>query len=336
MNQQKLTFRTFFFFKTLPLQSASAPTLRDLSLHLSIETPALNTPYAATQSHFHKTMYFESGEKPSACQPRSFCGHIVRFSVDWWPRTESEWANGHRSSRRSSGKSTANIYWEVWKDTITMVYYWSTTMERAKKDLSFERAFSNYSSVQRIILFKCGTSHKIKMVTSLWHHRVFHPCGLMKNLLGLRCQFCGDWSQRIASLTSESDSYTFASEETQHHYSFSLTTNMNRISLRIHEYVPVAKQETYFGPEVGVYYFYIWHFGNSFSSPGNGFSERRWSMANVGVHSYISTKASSTSSEHRIIGIQVPPALSSSFHFNHLHHLRFTRESLLQLNLCRW
>ena len=61
----------------------------------------------------------------------------------------------------------ANIYWEVWKDTITMVYYWSTTMERAKKDLSFERAFSNYSSVQRIILFKCGTSHKIKMVTSL-------------------------------------------------------------------------------------------------------------------------------------------------------------------------
>ena len=41
-------------------------------------------------------------------------------------------------------------------------------------------------------------------------------------------------------------------------------------------------------------------------------------MANVGVHSYISNKASSTLSEHRKTGTQVPPALSSSFHFNHL------------------
>ena len=44
-------------------------------------------------------------------------------------------------------------------------------------------------------------------------------------------------------------------------------------------------------------FFCFWLSVNSPSSPVNGYSEGRWPMANVGVYSYISTKASSTSSE---------------------------------------
>ena len=69
-----------------------------------------------------------------------------------------------------------------------------------------------------IILFRSGTSHEMLMVTSLWHRRSLHPHGLVPNSKGLRCQFRGDWSQRMASLTSKSDSNTSGSEETQHHY----------------------------------------------------------------------------------------------------------------------
>ena len=95
-------------------------------------------------------------------------------------------------------------------------------------------AFSNYSVVQRIILFQSGTSHKMLMVTSLWHVRMLHPCGLVPNFWRLWCQFRGGWSQPIANLTSEFDSNTFAGEETQHHLSYfffsSLTTDVNRVS----------------------------------------------------------------------------------------------------------
>ena len=162
MNQQKLTFRTFFFFKTLPLQSASATTLRDLSLPLSIETPALNTPYATTQSHFHKAMHFESGEKPSACQhlfTDTSCdsplteGNILILRTDGPGLSPNEpmaivQADVQVESplpvevTSSEGRylikiQAANIYWEVWKDHTTMVYYWSTTMERAKRTPPF-------------------------------------------------------------------------------------------------------------------------------------------------------------------------------------------------------
>ena len=57
----------------------------------------------------------------------------------------------------------------------------------------------------------------------------------------------------MANRTSKSDSNTFAREETQHHYSFSLTTDMNCISQNPR--VPVANQETYFGSGVRVYNF---------------------------------------------------------------------------------
>ena len=47
------------------------------------------------------------------------------------------------------------------------------------------------------------------------------------------------------------------------------------------------------------FFFSFWLSVNSLSSPVNGYSEAwgRWPIANVGVHSYIITKASSSSSE---------------------------------------
>ena len=68
------------------------------------------------------------------------------------------------------------------------------------------------------------------MVTSPSYHRMLQLRGLVSTWQGLECQFRGDWSQRIASLTSESDSNTFAGDEMQHIYLFSLTTAMNRYS----------------------------------------------------------------------------------------------------------
>ena len=131
------------------------------------------------------------------------------------------------------------------------------------------------------------------MVTSSWHHRMVHPRGLVPKLKGRRCQSRGDWSQRMASLSSECDSNTFVGEEMRHqlsHYFSSLTTDMNR--------VPTAQEGNYYGcPGVRPLFFASGSSVNSLSSPVNGNSEERWSKANVGVHLRISTKASSTSSE---------------------------------------
>ena len=63
-------------------------------------------------------------------------------------------------------------------------------------------------------------------------------------ITGLRCQFRGDLSQRMASLTSESDSTPITGEEMQRHLSyhfFSLTTDTNRVSQNPR--VPVAQQD---------------------------------------------------------------------------------------------
>ena len=103
-------------------------------------------------------------------------------------------------------------------------------MSWSKQALPGEQSFSNYSGVQRIILFRSGTSHKILMVTSSWDHVLLPPLGLVPRWKGLQCQFRGDWSQRMASSTSESDSNTFECEEMQYHlsyYFFSLTTDVN-------------------------------------------------------------------------------------------------------------
>ena len=68
------------------------------------------------------------------------------------------------------------------------------------------------------------------MATSPCYHATIMPVmlyrrGLVLNLLGLRCQFRGDWSQRMAGFSSESD-YTIAGEEQRDfsYYFFSLTT----------------------------------------------------------------------------------------------------------------
>ena len=160
-----------------------------------------------------------------------------------------------------------------------------------------ERAFSVYSIVQRIILFQSGTSQMMLMVTSLWHHRTtLHPGGLVPNLPGPRCQFRGDWSEPIASLSSESVSNTL--NTMPYHTVLSVLLRTWITSLRIHEYPWWNKSYMVAVlPGCVSFIFYFWLFVNPFSSPDNGYYEKRWSMANVGVHSYISTKTSSTSSE---------------------------------------
>ena len=149
-------------------------------------------------------MHFESGEKPRNCQLRSLRRHNMRYSIErrphlnpshWWTRPESEWANGHCSSRRSSGKSTRsdiNPGWEVFHqksssgsgpllvcvsgllhdggphpDCLFLLRKNGDCEKEPLSGLPGERAFSNYSIVQRIILFQSGTSHKTLMVTSL-------------------------------------------------------------------------------------------------------------------------------------------------------------------------
>ena len=124
-----------------------------------------------------------------------------------------------------------------------------------------------------------------------------HPRGLVPKLLGLKCQFRGDWSQRKANPTSESDSTTFAGEEMQRHlsyYFFSLTTDINGVCQNPR--VPAAERSmTITAPGVRAHCFFcFWLSVNSLSSPVNGYSGGRWPMANVGVHSYISTKRTSS------------------------------------------
>ena len=69
--------------------------------------------------------------------------------------------------------------------------------------------------------------------------------------------------------------------------------------------------------------FSFWLSVNSPSSPGNGSSEERWPMANVGVYSYISNKASSTSSE---LLYSVVPSL---WIFKNKNRILFSYEDLI-------
>ena len=91
------------------------------------------------------------------------------------------------------------------------------------------------------------------MVTSPCEHSTIMgtiswiPRGLVPNLLGLRSQFRGDWSQRIAGFTSESDFNTIIAGEEQRdlsYYFFSLTTDIDRASKN--PQVPEASQSGFF------------------------------------------------------------------------------------------
>ena len=137
--------------------------------------------------------------------------------------------------------------------------------------LAGEQSFSNYSGVQRIILFRSGTSHKILMVTSPWYHLMLHPLGLVPRWKGLPSQFRGDWSQRMASSTSESDSNTFTCEEMQYnlsYYFFSLTTDMNCFAQNPQvpaeqSYIGYRSPDAYY-PGVRVLFFFFWLSVNPF------------------------------------------------------------------------
>ena len=62
-----------------------------------------------------------------------------------------------------------DAYWGMDSDSNdeVRVYFWKDTLEEAKQYKSFQVEFSNYSSVQRIILFPSMTSQTTLMVTSL-------------------------------------------------------------------------------------------------------------------------------------------------------------------------
>ena len=66
---------------------------------------------------------------------------------------------------------------------------------------------------------------------------------------------------------------------------------LNRVSRNLR--VPAALRVSHGDPGVRVHFFYFWLSVNSLSSPVNGYFEGRWPTSNVGVHSYMSIKASS-------------------------------------------
>ena len=147
----------------------------------------------------------------------------------------------------------------------------------------------------------------IPMVTSSWRFLVSsHPYGLVPILLGLRCLFRGDWSQRMASFTSESDSNIFGRGDAASFVMliFSVSLRTWIASLRTHEYPRRNAGQTQAGSGSWIMFpgcvsniFYFRPSVNLLSSPVNGYSEGRWPMADVGVHSYISTIDRSTLSE---------------------------------------
>ena len=125
---------------------------------------------------------------------------------------------------------------------------------------------------------------------------MIHRHGLVLKWRGLECQFRGDWSQRIASLTSESDPPLLQARRFSVicHTIFSASLPTWIASLRIH--VCLRRNNLKASPGhilrgyVSIIIFFFWLSVNSLSSPVNGYSEGRWQTANVGVHSFITRK----------------------------------------------
>ena len=89
----------------------------------------------------------------------------------------------------------------------------------------------------------------------------------------------------MAVFTSESDSNTIAGEEQRDllHYFFSLTTDISeskkpRVAVALRNF----KDDSF---PVRVPFFYFWLSVDPLWTPGNGCSEGRRPIANVGVHS---------------------------------------------------
>ena len=133
------------------------------------------------------------------------------------------------------------------------------------------------------------------MVTSTWDQHMLQPRGLAPALLGLQCQLRGDWSQRIANFTSESDSNTFAGSVICHTmFSVSLWTMMS--SVFIHE-CPWRQTGAIVVARCVRFIILLLALCQFFLSPDNGSSKGRWPNADVGVHSCISTNTNSTLSQ---------------------------------------
>ena len=85
------------------------------------------------------------------------------------------------------------IYWSAKGGPfpLDMVRFWHYSSS-SSYDGQEVPVISNYSSAQRIIFFRSGSSQIMLMVASLSDQYFIHPRGLVMNLLSLRRQFRGD------------------------------------------------------------------------------------------------------------------------------------------------
>ena len=128
---------------------------------------------------------------------------------------------------------TADIYWNAGYNPIKNVVRIRRSSIEGAKECNFAQVNEHrlqLFKVQRIILFWSGTSHMMLMVTSSWHHRMLHPRGLVLRWLGLRFQFRGDWYQRIAHFSSQSDHNTFCGIICHTFFFSSLTSDLDPFS----------------------------------------------------------------------------------------------------------
>ena len=139
-----------------------------------------------------------------------------------------------------------------------------------------------------MILQHFSASHVILLMVTSRRYNILHSRGLVTVPIwqGLRCQFHGDWSQRMASLTSECVSNTLVGEEMQHqlsHYFSSLYGQESRLSASTSACDAERQLEGFFWcSRVRVHFFCLLLFVNSLSSPVNGYSEGRWLWSKCG------------------------------------------------------
>ena len=130
-----------------------------------------------------------------------------------------------------------------------------------------------------------------------------HARGLMLNLnlltlnlarvRPLRRQFRGDWSQRMTSFTSEFDSNKIAGQDSSVievcHTTFSVSLRTSTAHQRIHQWLRHRQMLTMIAGYVSIIFCFCQWLSLSLSSipfrPVNDYSEGRWPIANVGVHS---------------------------------------------------
>ena len=173
------------------------------------ETPHLSTPIFSRAQH--AMLYWKKAtSQPFALMAQAWVGIIQwpSFKPTFKLKVHCQWP-WHQS--RMGGMSLIKIEQRnfIGPRQLTCGSISSISLQRRRREHASTCRWTLTPTSPIIfmikIFFRSGTSQMILMVISLWHRRILHPRGLGPNLLGLRCQFLGDWSQPIANLTSESD-----------------------------------------------------------------------------------------------------------------------------------